>query len=281
MIAAVQRLGLMRGEWAKLRAFVRRDFLVAWSYRMSFFSDLLSLVSMTVVFYFVGMLVDESKLPTYDGTRVTYIEFAVVGIALGLFMQLGLDRVARAVRNEQLMGTLESLLLTPTSSSTVQAGSVAFDLIYVPLRTAVFLLAIALAFGLHLELSGLLPAIALLIAFIPFVWGIGVASAATILTFRRGGGLIATAVLGLALLSGVYFPIDLLPGWLVGLAELNPVAIAIDGMRQALLGGAGWDGVLPSVAVLAPVALASLLLGQAAFRAALRRERRLGTLGLY
>jgi ABC-2 type transport system permease protein len=279
--AAVQRLGSMRDEWAKLGAFVRRDFLVAWSYRMSFFSDLLSLVSMTVVFYFVGLLVDASKLPTYDGTRVTYLEFAVVGIALGLFLQLGLHRVAQAVRNEQLMGTLESLLLTPTSSSTIQAGSVAFDLVYVPVRTAVFLLAISLAFGLHFELSGLLPALAILIAFIPFVWGLGVASAATILTFRRGGGLIATATLGLALLSGVYFPIDLLPAWLVGIAELNPVALAIEGMREALLGGAGWSDVLPSAGVLAAMAVASLTLGQAAFRAALRRERRLGTLGLY
>ncbi len=281
MTAAVQRLGSRRAEWAKLGAFVRRDFLVAWSYRMSFFSDLLSLVSMTVVFYFVGLLVDASKLPTYDGTRVTYLEFAVVGIALGLFLQLGLHRVAQAVRNEQLMGTLESLLLTPTSSSTIQAGSVAFDLVYVPVRTAVFLLAISLAFGLHFELSGLLPALAILIAFIPFVWGLGVASAATILTFRRGGGLIATATLGLALLSGVYFPIDLLPAWLVGIAELNPVALAIEGMREALLGGAGWGDVLPSAGVLAAMAVASLTLGQAAFRAALRRERRLGTLGLY
>lgn len=281
MTAAIQRLGGMRREWAKLGAFVRRDFLVAWSYRMSFVSDLLSLVSMTVVFYFVGRLVDETKLPTYGGTSVTYIEFAVVGIALGLFMQLGLDRVARAVRNEQLMGTLESLLLTPTSSSTIQAGSVAFDLIYVPIRTAVFVLAIALAFGLHLEPSGLLPAITILIAFVPFVWGLGVASAATILTFRRGGGLIATATLGLALLSGVYFPINLLPGWLVGLAEVNPVALAIEGMREALLGAGGWSEVLPTVGVLGVMALVSLALGQAAFRAALRRERRLGTLGLY
>ena len=281
MTAGVQRLGLMGGEWAKLAAFVRRDFLVAWSYRMSFVSDLLSLVSLTVVFYFVGLLVDGSKLPTYDGTRVSYLEFAVVGIALGLFMQLGLDRVARAVRNEQLMGTLESLLLTPTSSSTLQAGSVAFDLLYVPVRTAVFLLAISLAFGLHFEPGGLLPAIAILLAFIPFVWGLGVASAATILTFRRGGGLIATAALGLALLSGVYFPIALLPGWLVGVAELNPVALAIEGMREALLGGAGWGDVLPSIGVLCAMALVSLALGQAAFRAALRREQRLGTLGLY
>jgi ABC-2 type transport system permease protein len=268
-------------ELSKLGAFVRRDFLVAWSYRMSFVSDLLSLVSMTVVFYFVGLMVDESKLPTYDGTRVSYLEFAVVGIALGLFMQVGLDRVAGAVRNEQLMGTLESLLLTPTSSSVIQAGSVAFDLVYVPIRTAVFLLAVALAFGLHLEPSGLLPAAAIVIAFVPFVWGLGVASAAVILTFRRGGGLIMTATLGLALISGVYFPIELLPDWLSALAEVNPIALAIEGMRESLLAGAGWSDVLPSVAVLAALSLASLALGQAAFRAALRRERRLGTLGLY
>lgn len=285
MIAAVPReqprLRFALGEIRKLPAFVRRDFLVVWSYRLAFVSDIINLVGQVLLFYFVGLMIDPDKLPTFAGTQVTYLEFAAIGIAIGVFMQLALDRVSTALRGEQLMGTLESLLVTPTSPATVQVGSVAFDLVYIPLRTAGFLVAVALAFGLHFEPSGLLPALVLLMVFIPFVWGLGVASAAVIMTFRRGGGVLGIGVVGLGLISGIYFPLDLLPNWLAALAAFNPIAIAINGMREALLGGVGWSETLHDVLVLAPMSAAALVLGLYAFRLAVRRERTLGTLGLY
>jgi ABC-2 type transport system permease protein len=275
------RLRLLAGEAAKLPAFLRRDFLVAWSYRMSFVSDLVSLAGQVFVFYFVGRLVDPSLLPTYGGSEVTYLEFAAVGIALGVFIQFGLDRVAAAMRGEQLMGTLESVLVTPTAPSTIQLGSVIFDLVYVPIRTAVFLTAIALAFGLDFSASGLLPALLIVVVFLPFVWGLGVATAAALLTFRRGGSFVGLGVVLLGLCSGVYFPLDLLPHWIAEIGSNNPIALAIEGMRDALLGGATLGDLAPRILALIPMAAASLTFGLVAFRLALRRERSLGTLGLY
>jgi ABC-2 type transport system permease protein len=275
------RVGGLTGELRKLPAFIRRDFLVAWSYRMSFFSDLVNLAGQIVVFYFVGLLVDSSRLPTFNGSSVTYLEFAAVGIALSVFIQFGLDRVSAAMRGEQLMGTLESVLMTPTAPGTIQIGSVAFDLIYIPLRTAVFLGGITLAFGLDFSAGGIVPSLLLLIAFIPFVWGLGVLTAGLLLTFRRGGGFIGLGAVILGLLSGVYFPLDLLPGWLSQIAEANPVALAIQGMRDALLGGARFAEVAPTLGLLLPFSALSLAVGLGAFRLAVRRERRRGTLGLY
>jgi ABC-2 type transport system permease protein len=269
------------GELLKLPAFVRRDFLVAWSYRMAFVSDAANLVGQALVFSFISLMVEPSALPTYGGQEVSYLEFASVGIALGVFVQFALDRVATAVRGEQLMGTLESVLMTPTAPATIQLGSVSFDLLYIPLRTAIFLVGIALAFGLHYDPAGIAPALLILIVFIPFVWGLGVASAALILTFRRGAGVVGIATLALALVSGVYFPIDLLPGWLQTAAELNPIALAIEGMREALLGDAPASDAFRTAAILVPMSAVSLLLGMLAFRLAVRRELRRGSLGLY
>ncbi|HEX2046099.1 MAG TPA: hypothetical protein VHF23_10765, partial [Gaiellaceae bacterium] len=149
------RAAVFLDELRKLPAFLRRDFLTAWSYRVTFVSDVLGLVLQTVTFYFVGLMVDDSVLPFYGGVRASYLEFAVVGIALSMFIALGLSRVARAVRSEQLMGTLESVLMTPTSPATVQLGSVVYDLIYVPIRTGLFIVAAAALFGLDFDLGGL------------------------------------------------------------------------------------------------------------------------------
>jgi ABC-2 type transport system permease protein len=274
----IETLGI---ELRKLTAFVRRDFLVAWSYRMSFVSDIVGLGGQIVVFYFIGQMIDPSRLPTYGGSRVSYLEFAAVGIAVGVFIQFGLDRVSSAMRGEQLMGTLESVLVTPTAPATVQLGSVAFDLVYVPLRTTIFLGGITLAFGLHFSAAGLFPALLLLVAFIPFVWGLGVLTAALLLTFRRGSGFVGIGIVILGLLSGVYFPLNLLPHWLRFVSEGNPVAMAIGGMRDTLLGSSTLGDVAPTVLLLLPLSAASLAVGVGAFRLAVRRERRHGTLGLY
>jgi ABC-2 type transport system permease protein len=274
-------VSVFAAEARKVPAFVRRDFLVAWSYRLSFVTDLLGLAGQALVFYFVGQLVDPSKMPTYGGEDITYLEFAAVGMLLGAFIQFGMQNVAAAVRNEQLQGTLESLLVTPTAPHTIQLGSVSFLFLYIPIRIVLLLGAIALAFGLDFRLSGVVPALVLLLAFMPFVWGLGVASAAAIVTFRRGAGLLAMGTLVVALLSGLYFPIELLPDWLTAIAEQNPIALAVDGMREALLGGTGWAGIAPTLAVLLPMSLAALAIGFVTFRSALARERRLGTVGLY
>jgi ABC-2 type transport system permease protein len=254
---------------------------VAWSYRLPFVSDWVNLVVQAFVFYFVSLMVDETVLPRFDGSQATYMEFVAVGIALGAFIQLGLGRVAGAIRSEQLMGTLESLLITPTSTATIQLGSAVYDLLYIPLRTGIFLLLIAVGFGLDFQAAGAGPAAVILLFFIPFVWGLGVAAAAFTLTFKRGFGSIGFGVTILTLFSGAYFPLELLPHWATTVARLNPIAIAVDGMREGLLGGAGWSESAPAILVLIPISAASLAFGIFAFRRALARERRLGTLGLY
>ena len=85
------------------------------------------------------------------------------------------------------------------------------------------------------------PALVVLVVFIPFVWGLGVAAAGATLTFRRGSGAVGLVMTVLVLFSGAYYPLDLLPGWIAELAEINPITIAVDGMREPLLGGTGWE----------------------------------------
>ena len=87
------------------------------------------------------------------------------------------------------------------------------------------------------------------------------------------------SLLGLA--SGAFFPLALLPHWLQQLAKINPLAIAIRGLREPLIGCTWWASVGTSVVELVPLAMVALAIGVYAFRLALKRERRNGTLGLY
>lgn len=280
-LETVTRSGALREEGRKLFAFLRRDVLVAWSYRLPFVTDWLAMVLQAIVFGFVGRLIRPSALPRFGGAPIDYLEFVAVGIAISSFLAVGLSRLMTVIRQEQVQGTLEALLLTPTAWSTIEVGSAFYDILYVPIRTAVFLGLTALLFDANYHLEGVLPAGAVLLAFIPFVWGLGVISAAATLTFRRGAGgvgfLVSIATVG----SGAYFPLSVLPTWVQEIAAYNPVAIAVTSMREALLGGSTWVDVWPSVVKLIPMSALAMLLGAIAFRAAIARERRRGTLGLY
>jgi ABC-2 type transport system permease protein len=268
-------------EAPKLAAFVRRDLRIALSYRMGALGGLVAIVVQVVSFSLLGKLVDPARMPLFNGTRATYMEFVIIGVCLNMTVLLLLHELARAIRAEQMTGTLESLLVTPTRIGTVQMGSTLFNLLYVPLRLGLFLAAVAILSGLDLQASGILPATVLMLEFLPFVWGLGLIAASTVLTFRRGAGAIGAGVAVFGLSSGAFFPLSVLPGWVASVAAYNPLAIALAALRDTLIGGAGWHALeTPSIQLL-PLSIASVAAGVFFFRLFLRRERRLGSLGLY
>jgi ABC-2 type transport system permease protein len=268
-------------ELAKVSAFVRRDFRVAVSYRTAAVGELLALAAQALVLSFIGKLVDPARLPEFGGSRATYMEFVVIGIAVSLMVMALVAQVANAIRNEQLIGTLESLLSTPTRVGTIQIGSAALTVITIPLRIALFIGVLALVFGLHFQLDGILPGLLLVIAFLPFLWGLGLIAGGIILTVRRGAGALAILITAMGVSAGAVFPLALLPHWLAQVAAENPLAITINGLREELIGGGAWAPIGADLLRLAPLSLLALGAGILAFRLSLARERRRGTLGLY
>ena len=89
----------MLSEAPKLAAFVRRDFRILLSYRVGALGGLVGIVAQVVALSFLGKLVDPSRLPMFDGTRATYVEFVVIGVCLNIAVLLLLHELSRAIRN--------------------------------------------------------------------------------------------------------------------------------------------------------------------------------------
>jgi ABC-2 type transport system permease protein len=98
------------------------------------------------------------------------------------------------------------------------------------------------------------------------------------LVIKRGEGVAGMLIFGLALISGAYFPVSVLPDWIQPLSDVVPTRYAIDGLREALFEGSGWSGDL---AVLAAFGFALLPLAILSFSAALTHLRRLGSMAEY
>jgi ABC-2 type transport system permease protein len=80
------------------------------------------------------------------------------------------------------------------------------------------------------------------------------------------------------LISGVYAPVDVLPGWLQVLSPLSPMTYVLRSVRAGLLDGAPPMAVVGDLAVLAVMGLILVPGGLLVFRAAERYAKRTGRL---
>ncbi|HEV2810945.1 MAG TPA: ABC transporter permease [Acidimicrobiales bacterium] len=259
-----------------LAAFIRRDWRIARSYRLQFLLEICAVPIALGMLYFLGRLVDQGSLPSDGSFSQGYFAFAAVGFAVLGMAQSALSSFSSRLRTEQTTGTFEALLSSPVSPSVVVVGSAAFDLLRATVGAGATVL-VAVLFGLRLHLS-LGTAVSVLVglpALVATFAAVGVVVASCAVVFKQVTALLGMVTTVIALLAGVYFPVDVLPGPLQVLANLLPFTWGIDVLRAGLLQGEVAGGRL---GLLVGFAVVSLPLALWLFGHAVDFARRQGTL---
>jgi ABC-2 type transport system permease protein len=121
-----------------------------------------------------------------------------------------------------------------------------------------------------------LPLIAFFANLLVFGWGIGLAMSGMIMRLGLGAEELAwAAIFIIAPISGVYYPVSVLPGWMQAIAWATPSAHVFEGMRAVLLQHVfRWDAFWTAAAL----NVVYLALGAAVFAWAVRYARNHGTL---
>jgi ABC-2 type transport system permease protein len=205
--------------------------------------------------------------------------YLLIGSVLWGYMSLVFFEIAYAIGWERWEGTIEHTFMAPVRRVTHLMGVCTFAMLYGLARTAVVLVVAELLFHLDFSHSNALAAVAVLAAATPAVVGIAVLAAVLPLLSPEKGDQMTVAVQGVVLLvSGVYYPISVLPWPLQLLGRASPMTYMLDGFRRSLLQGQSTGQLAPELGLLlAMVALlvpASLLV----FGRAERRAKRLGLL---
>lgn len=261
--------------------FIKRDFLQDISYRASFVLKLLSVVFSAAIFYFVSDVVKGSTsafLKPYGGN---YFPFVLIGIALLDYHTLSLQVFSNSIRDSQMMGTLEIMLLAPTRVSAVVLYSSLWGYIFTSFRFVLYLIAGVSLFGLKLGQANLVGAVVVLALSIVSFAGLGITTAGLIMLIKQAGSIHLMLGSVSLLLGGVAYPVDVLPSWLRQLSFLMPVTHSLTAMRQALLQGYSLIQLFPELLALTIFTAIFLPLGLLGFHLALRRVKFTGTLGHY
>jgi ABC-2 type transport system permease protein len=263
-----------------LAAFLRRDFRIGISYRASFTVEVIGSVLLLALFFYLGRLVDNADIRVDHNRSGSYFAYAAVGLALFSILQVGITLFSSKLREEQTTGTFEELMTTPASPSLIVLCSASYDFLRATVSGLVLLAVAVTIFGLRLNVtpSSLVTAVAAIVGCLGLFASVGIALASFTVVFKRSASLVGMALSALALLGGVYFPIEVLPTPIEQVARALPFTWGLDVMRASLLGGkvdvAQLGGLLVAAGLLLPVMMA-------VFRSAVRRARRQGTLAQY
>lgn len=267
----------MRLAWA----FLKRDALIALSYRASFVAGLAGNLMLLGVFYFVGKLIDPSVSPALAPYRGSYLGFMLIGLALTDCVGVSLTTFAAQIREGQLTGTLEATLMSPARLPVILAYSSLWSYCFSAFRFVLYVVVGGALYGVSLRSANLRSALAIFVLTVLCFAGVGVLWASVVMLLKRGEAILTTAGLIVILLSGVVFPTSLLPAWLQGVAAAVPLTHALDGMRLALLHGDGFRELAGTMLVLAAFGAGLLTLGFGAFGVAVRIAKRHGSLVEY
>lgn len=201
--------------------------------------------TLTIVFIAQGIESTGGKIDV-NQVATSLLIGAVVWAYLGVLFEFLMETVAW----ERWEGTIEYTFMAPLSRAMHLAGQGAFAISYGLLRAIFLFVACALFFDLSMPEANFFGAfIVLAVASISFI-GIGVmTSVLPLISPEKGTQLGFVAQGTLLVVSGVYYPVEVLPGWMQFLAKFSPATYALEGARDAIQGGASmaelWDDIWP------------------------------------
>jgi len=195
-------------------AILKRDFLVAWSYRIRFFVGLFGSFATLIVFYYVSRLVAVEEFSPDE-----YFAFVTIGILIFQVLTATLTVPYMMLRQELVAGTFERMLLAPGGAIASIVSLMIYPALYSLLTVAALLCAAAVVFGVDLQWStlplGLPLAVLGALAFAPF----GVLLMAAVIVGKKAPPGTSYLLMGISLIAGLYFPVTLLPDWIQWASE--------------------------------------------------------------
>jgi ABC-2 type transport system permease protein len=230
--------------------------------------------ALTIVFIAKGV---EATGVTVDVNRLTAT--LLIGAVVWAYLGVIFEVLTETVGWERWEGTIEYTFMAPLSRPTHLFGMGVFAVLYALVRAVLLFAIVAVFFRLELPQADYLAAtVVLVVASVSFI-GIGIMTAVLPLVSPEKGvqfGFIAQGIL--LVVSGVYYPVEVLPAAMEWLSTISPATYALRGMREAILDGGGVSAMVDELWPLLVIGAVSIPLGLEVFRRGERHAKRHGKL---
>jgi len=248
-------------EMIAVWGYVQRNYFLTKRYFMWELVWLVYITANAMAITFIGAGVEGVSGEKLDTAYL--MTYLMVGALIWSYLSVLFDVLSETVSWERWEGTIEYTFMSPSSRVTHLLGMGVYAVVYGIAQIAIMFGVVSLFFELDLAQANYWGALLVLAVCSVSLIGFGIVAAVLPLLSPEKGQQVSYIVASLLLLvSGVYYPVDVLPGWMQAIATVSPVTYALEGSRQALLKGAGaaelWDSIWPLIimgAVFVPLGL--------------------------
>ena len=217
-------------------AFLRR-LKIRLNYKTWMLFDAASTLFMVFTYFLLSFIILPKDIAK-AGYGESYFTFALVGIAISHYLTASLRSLSLTIRLEQFYGTIETVLSTPTSFIVIFLGDILYFFLY---STALLLIIIPIGLllgaKLVINIQTSLTVTVLILLLILSNLPIGIASAALILKFKQGNPIAWALTWINQFFSGTYFPITILPTYILMISLALPLTYSLDAIRYVLVWG--------------------------------------------
>ena len=223
----------------------------------------------------------DAAIPYLEPYGGDYFSFVLIGIAFSNYLWTGMGSFSGSIRNEQMMGTLEAILVTPTKISLIILSSSLWNFIFTSIKVLIYLLIGIFLFTVDMSNANIFAALIILVLTIICFSSLGILSASFIMVLKQGDPVnwIFNTLSGL--LGGVLYPITVMPDWLQYFSYILPITYSLRAMRHALLQGYSLEALCPDILALIIFSIVMLPLSMLSFRYAVKRVKIDGSLTQY
>ena len=205
--------------------------------------------------------------------------FLLIGTLVWAYLSAVLDDMALVITWERWEGTIEHTLMAPVPRAVHLIGMSVFGLLHALVRTALILACSVPFFTVDFSRADWGAAAAVVAVGSVSLIGLGILTGILPMLYPERGEQMSFMVQAVVLLvSGVYYGVDVLPGWLRAVGHASPATYLLRGIRSAVLDGTGLGSQGRTLLVLALFGVVLVPLSLLAFGLAERWARRTGRL---
>lgn len=270
----------LRSETGKGYAFIERGWFLTkryWAWEIVWVTyNIVNALSVT----FIAKTAQNAAPGRFTQADVdALILYLTIGTAMWSYISAVFDSVTETVTIERWEGTIEYTFMAPVSRLTHLLGACIFALVHGLALMVAQLIVISMFFHLDLTKSNWLAAMIITALGSVSLIGLGEIAAILPLLFTERGAQMAYIIRAIMLLvSGVYYPVTVLPGWLQAVAVISPVTYMLDGLRASIQQGRSVTTMWSDIWPLALAGVVLVPLGLVIFEQAERYAKRTGAL---
>jgi ABC-2 type transport system permease protein len=172
---------------------------------------------------------------TIQTENLSFISYFVPSILGMSIMQLGIFAAIPLVADRE-KGILKRLAATPLRRSQLVGSNTVMRLLIALVQSVIIVSVGVMVFGVEITGSLLLTAAFVVLGAVAFL-ALGYVLASFTKTEDAANGVTQVVQFPMMFLSGVFFPIELMPSFLQSIARLIPLTYLADALRQIMVGG--------------------------------------------